>query len=405
MSLADSVKMESLPVEILQHVAWLALNPELYLVSKRISTRLEPLSLFEEDLTFLLFCDRRPPDYVWSGFDCVWKCTAAARIDYRPGPKERSELQRVCLNQTWFTLEKAYAILARLLRRWFEVRWPISNMAARDHMELTDFLADPKSAIYGQYNAFGHAYFNDVRHNALGVREGSAISIYNKRSDTTTEFRLFDVLHFPDKVFQRPRTASKLRLFDLLDCLWSRPCGYTYSKPDLRRCVLDAVKDGDETLFATMFCYAMRYGVDLPKSQLFYEVYELIRQHQKWSIMKTVAEAIRLPEDFFASTLLPDLAHAMEDGDEGASDFLRWVDEFSWDHVQGRQSMYRDRQDVYVREEHHVFNKPSRTTPGWYETSPRRVKHRVCKAHIAWPRRSKKARKLERAKFEHLFAS
>ena len=50
MSLADSVKMESLPVEILQHVAWLALNPELYLVSKRISTRLEPLSLFEEDL-------------------------------------------------------------------------------------------------------------------------------------------------------------------------------------------------------------------------------------------------------------------------------------------------------------------------------------------------------------------
>ena len=92
--------MESLPVEILQHVAWLALNPELYLVSKSISGRLEPNHLFEEDLVFLLFCERSTADDVWSGFDCVWKCNAAARINSRPCPKERSVSQCVVLNQS-----------------------------------------------------------------------------------------------------------------------------------------------------------------------------------------------------------------------------------------------------------------------------------------------------------------
>ena len=278
-------------------------------------------------------------------------------------------------------------------------------MAARDHTELMDFLADPKSAVYGQYNAFGHTLFTDVRYNALAIREGSAISMYNKRNDTIVDFRLFDVLHYPDKVFQQPRTASKLRLFDLFDCLSSRTNGYTYSDPALRACVLHAVRDGDETWFATMFCYAMRHGVEVSKSQLFWEVYELILQYGRWGMMKTVAEAIRLPERFCASTLLPDLAQAMEDGEEGASEFLRWVDEYGWDQVQDRQSMYRQGQDVYVREEYHVFTRPSRITPGWHETSPRRLKHGTYKAHITWPRRSRKARKLERAIFEHLLVS
>ena len=61
--------MEDLPTELLQQIAWFSLNPELYLVSKKISSKLIPLQKFETDVAFLLFCDRVGPITGWHGVD------------------------------------------------------------------------------------------------------------------------------------------------------------------------------------------------------------------------------------------------------------------------------------------------------------------------------------------------
>ena len=58
--------MENLLSEVLQEIWWSSLNPEFFLVSKKIQSKLPFLASFEEDVASLLFCNRELSEDAWS---------------------------------------------------------------------------------------------------------------------------------------------------------------------------------------------------------------------------------------------------------------------------------------------------------------------------------------------------
>jgi hypothetical protein len=325
--------MENLPAELLQQIAWFSLNPEFYLVSKKINSKLTPLYQFEIDIAALLFCDRVTPRSAWVDVDPFpWQTSEAATSDYKFSLEKRQELQQVILTQSWFSPKKFHDVVTCLCKLWMDRQWILADMSAENRSALQDYL---ESGVFT-----GAGTFYDNHGNMLWAYGYSEMGIYERGSFDVSSKTVVEVLCYPLKLFVGSRSPSKLRFFHLL---WSfmprhqvdRPA-HDVSHPHaaLRKALSSVVVDGDEDWFDALFPLAMSSGVGIPVHQLVHEVTTAVLSRRKWKLMKQICQGIRLPLNYLESCLAPAVAQAISDGDTRAHDFQQWIGGEEWATIQ-----------------------------------------------------------------------
>ena len=346
--------MEILPTEILQQISWFSLNPEFYLVSKKITSKLPDLRQFEADVAAILFCDRSP-DSTWIDIDpSPWQTSHAATSNYALSTDERRHLQYLILTQSWFSEQKFRHLATQFTRLWLDRQWimidiPIkTNKAIQDHLE---------SGLFARFETFNDKHGNTLWSTDGGYMEMNKCGTYRARAK-----HVFEVLCYPLKLFVEPQSPSKQRFFQLFHKCQSRDkfelhnYGPPASPPQsvMRKALDRVIVDGDLAWFRDLYYLTANsvwetveyWAAQIPGEvetalhQLVRDVLAAILRGRKWKLMEAICETTRLPNDYLVSQLVPALTQAISDGDLGACEFQQWVECGGWAEYQDRQARY-----------------------------------------------------------------
>ncbi|RMZ83811.1 hypothetical protein DV738_g1024, partial [Chaetothyriales sp. CBS 135597] len=291
--------MENLPAEILQQISWLSLNPELYLVSKKINSKLPPLAQFEFDLALILFCPRVGEETQpgWADVNPFpWQTGLAIQSDYKLTINERRELQATILSQSWFGAQKMVRLIVNLYKEWFDHHWISDSMSAKISKALEDIILQ---SSFPQNEQF----FHDDHGNTLYFIDPGSCSIDITKRDTDTDglLTVIQVLCYPLKLFVEPRSPDKLKLLGLFWSFspdqWWRDHFYLLSRQGrsaFMNTLNSVVNDGDEEWFPLMY-ELVDFG------QLFLTNIEnliwKLGYACKWNLMKQILERYVLEDD------------------------------------------------------------------------------------------------------------
>ena len=331
--------MEDLPTEILQQIAWLSLNPELYLVSKKITSKLPNLRHFEWDVAAVLFCNRSP-GCSWNDVNPFpWQTPQAATSNYALSINERRTLQELVLIQSWISEQKFRYLVTRFARQWFDSQWIAGDMPAETSKDIRDYL---ESRLFTGADITFREHQNDLCTFGYG-----SITIWSGLNyEKIRDVWVFEVLCYPLKFFSEPQSPSKLRFFRLfwefvMRCrgIQDSPVPHPYST--LRKALSRVIIDGDLAWFKSLNRLA---SDDLKKDweqwhQLVNEVSAAVLSGRKWKLMQEICMYNRLPNDYLESQLVPALTLAISDGDLDALEFQQWVEREGWAKIQRLTSL------------------------------------------------------------------
>ena len=349
--------MEDLPTEILQQIAWLSLNPELYLVSKKITSKLPDLRQFEADVAAILFCDRSPGS-AWIDIDPFpWQTSQAATSNYAFSTDERRHLQYLILTQSWFSEQKFRHLATQFTRLWLDRQWIMIDMPVETNKAIQDHL---ESGLFARFETFNDKHGNTLWFTDGGYMEMNKCGTYRARAK-----HVFEVLCYPLKLFVEPQSPSKQRFFQLFHKCQSRDkllhSGPPASPPQsvMRKALDRVIVDGDLAWFRDLYYLTVNsvwetvemsskvetWAAQIPGEvetalhQLVRDVLAAILRGRKWKLMEDICETTRLPNDYLESQLVPALTQAISDGDLGAREFQQWVECGGWAEYQDGQAL------------------------------------------------------------------
>lgn len=345
--------MEILPTEILQQISWLSLNPELYLVSKKITSKLPDLRQFEADVAAILFCDRSPGS-AWIDIDPFpWQTSQAATSNYAFSTDERRHLQYLILTQSWFSEQKFRHLATQFTRLWLDRQWIMIDMPVETNKAIQDHL---ESGLFARFETFNDKHGNTLWFTDGGYMEMNKCGTYRARAK-----HVFEVLCYPLKLFVEPQSPSKQRFFQLFHKCQSRDkfelhnYGPPASPPQsvMRKALDRVIVDGDLAWFRDLYYLTANsvwetvgiWAAQIPGEvetalhQLVRDVLAAILRGRKWKLMEDICETTRLPNDYLESQLVPALTQAISDGDLGAREFQQWVECGGWAEYQERQAL------------------------------------------------------------------
>lgn len=140
-----STNLHSLPTELIQDIAWLSCNPDLYLVSRRLNQRLCPQRDYIRDLAYLLLCDRQGVDSAWSSSHIPWRTSPACHWDLVLSDDERTDIQRRVFELESTTCVGVARMVQFVLRSWIQIHAPFINSLPTDEMERIEaYLSTPR---------------------------------------------------------------------------------------------------------------------------------------------------------------------------------------------------------------------------------------------------------------------
>lgn len=321
--------METLPTEVLQHVAWFSFNPELYLVSKTIASKLPPVQDYEYDLILLLFCARSGEGEVWTTFrPFPWHTPQARLTDFRLSREARLDLQRVILNQSWATHKRLKRALVTVTRLYLS-KWLKPEQLSEEETEALDKCLDLVAPMQLQI------LITSTSINGESLRLGpdglSVVAFDNDDRYTRTVHDQFEVFYIPDKILTAPRTEHTLAFFHFLSMFLPRYEGSTpgdrnniwprYSKDTLQRTLIECAtsnNNNDEKWLRTLLA-AENHRRQWDPQDNFLEVGLAIARARRWdrmTVLRVAAARMQSPDllvDNILSALLSEPLPTPED--------------------------------------------------------------------------------------------
>lgn len=152
-----SLSLEDLPTELIQEIAFLSFNPDIYLVSRDLRARLYPQREYLKDIAVVLFCDRNSSKSCWHVVPSIPWCTSPGRrYDLVPETEMRESLQQKVLNANIITAARLISMLRFVFDLWVDTRLPRLKSyqmdTLREHLHTTSVTSNQPVQRYNMFS-------------------------------------------------------------------------------------------------------------------------------------------------------------------------------------------------------------------------------------------------------------